>query len=96
MAQLGRARHFGLTLNLATLKPFLQMLPMFVPGLPPEVAQGVNAMPDELFLSTAFNFQGGDVHWRGDWPVQEVAKIVESMRPKKPAEGTEQEEEDFK
>ena len=96
MAALGRTRNFGMTFNIGALKPLMMMVPMFAPGLPPEAMQAMNQIPDELTLSTSLSFTGGDVHWRGDWPVQEVMKIVEKMRPAAPADGGAEEDEDYR
>ena len=92
MAALGRTRNFGMTFNIGALKPLMMMVPMFAPGLPPEAMQAMNQIPDELLLSTSVSLTGGDLHWRGDWPVQEVVKIVEKFRPAKPAGGAEDED----
>jgi len=76
MARLGK-HNIGFTLNLGSLKPFGMMLGMF--GAPQEAMQAIQAMPDVLPFSTAVTLNEGDIHWKGDWPVAEIAKIVEGV-----------------
>jgi hypothetical protein len=90
MSRLGRAHNMGFTVNLGALKPIAMMLGMM---LPPEAAQAVQRMPDMLTFSTAVTFPDGNVRWRGDWPVREVAKIVEDIRKAMPKQGQEPEDE---
>jgi hypothetical protein len=94
MARLGRGHNIGMTLNLGALKPMAMMFGMFAP---PEVVQAFQNLPDVLPLSTAITFPDGNIRWRGDWPVREVAKAAEALRkaipeappPEQPAEGEE-------
>ena len=78
MARLGRAHNVGFTLNVGALKPMAMMLPMFLPI--PGVQDVVNHLPDELSFSTAIDFSGGDLHWRGDWPSQKIAKMAQAIQ----------------
>jgi hypothetical protein len=78
MARLGRAHNVGFTLNVGALKPMAMMLPMFVPI--PGVQDVVNHLPDELSFSTAIDFSGGDLHWRGDWPSGKIVKMVQAIQ----------------
>jgi len=99
MARLGRGHNLGYTFNLGALKPMAFMLGMF--GAPPDVMQAFQNIPDVLPLSTAITFPDGNIRWRGDWPVKEIAKVAESIQKAMgpgagapPAEPQE-EEEDF-
>jgi hypothetical protein len=76
MARLGRGHNIGFTINLGALKPMAMMLGMF--GMPPEVAQVIQNVPDVFTLSTSVTFPDGNVRWRGDWPVKEAMKIAEA------------------
>lgn len=104
MARLGRGHNIGFTFNLGALKPMGMMLGMFAPGTPPEVTQAIQNMPDVLPLSTAITFPDGNIRWRGDWPVKEVAKVAETIRKAMPeakppapeGEGPEGDDEDEK
>ena len=78
MARLGRAHNVGFTLNVGALKPMAMMLPMFLPI--PGVQDVVNHLPDELSFSTAIDFSGGDLHWRGDWPSKKIVKMAQALR----------------
>ena len=75
--RLGGAHNMGITFNLAALKPMGAMAGMF--GAPPAVAQALSNLPDSLTLSTAISFTDGNLHWRGDWPVKDVAKIAATV-----------------
>jgi hypothetical protein len=68
MERLMPDRHEGLSINLGSLKPLLGMAAMFMP----EAAQFLNAVPDDIWLSTALAVRDGNVHVRGDWPLKEV------------------------
>lgn len=97
MARLGRAHNVGFTLNAGALKPLAMMFGMLLPV--PGVQDALNNLPDELYFSTAINFSGGDLHWRGDWPSQKIVKMAQAIHAaeverKKKAEEPE-EEEDF-
>jgi hypothetical protein len=81
MARLGRGCNIGFTINLGALKPMAMMAGMF---LPQEAVQAFQRIPDVLTLSTAITFPDGNIRWRGDWPVKEVAKAVESIRKAMP------------
>jgi hypothetical protein len=76
MARLGRGHNIGFTINLGALKPMAMMLGMM--GMPPEVAQVVQNIPDVFPLSTAVTFPDGNLRWRGDWPVKEAMKIAQA------------------
>jgi hypothetical protein len=82
MARLGRGHNIGMTFNLAALKPMAMMFGMF--GMPREMIQAFQNIPDVLALSTAVTFPDGNIRWRGDWPVKEVAKVAESIRKAMP------------
>jgi hypothetical protein len=90
MARLGRGHNIGMTINLAALKPMAMMFGMF--GMPREVIQAFQNIPDVLPLSTAITFPDGNLRWRGDWPVKEVAKVAESLRKAMPEPPPEDEE----
>jgi len=78
MARLGRAHNLGFTFNLGALKPMAFMLGMF--GAPAEVMQAFQNIPDVLPLSTAITFPDGNIRWRGDFPVKEIAKVAEAIQ----------------
>ena len=80
MARLGRGHNIGFTINLGALKPMGMMIGMVAPGMPPEVIQAIQNIPDVLPLSTAITFPDGNIRWRGDWPVKEFAKVAETIR----------------
>jgi len=71
-----RGCNLGMTINLGALKPMAMMLGMM--GMPREVAQVVQNIPDVLPLSTAITFPDGNIRWRGDWPVMEAVKIAQA------------------
>jgi hypothetical protein len=75
MNRLLRKRNFGLTINVGALKP----LAFFLAMQAPQAAAAVNALPDRLLLSTAATFEGGELRWRGDWPVKEIAAVAEAV-----------------
>lgn len=75
MSRLSRGCNFGFTINLGALKPMAMMFGMM--GMPREVAQVIQAVPDVLPLSTAVTFPDGNIRWRGDWPVMECVKIAQ-------------------
>jgi hypothetical protein len=76
MERLMPDRQEGLSVNIGTLKPAFGMLAMFAP----EAAQIVNAVPDELWFSTALAVRDGNVHVRGDWPVKELLDFVARVK----------------
>jgi len=76
MARLGPTRHEGLTLNMGALEPLLLALGALVPG----GAKIVEALPEEIYLSTALTLQDGHLHLRGDWPVLEVLRFAASLK----------------
>jgi len=39
----------------------------------------VAGIPDELYLSSSVAIQEGHLHWRGDWPLKDLAKIAEAV-----------------
>ena len=77
MARLGRKRNIGISINVAAAKQFGFV---FMMAGAPELAQAIGDLPDELYVSTAISIWEGNIHWRGDWPVKEIAKVVEAMR----------------
>lgn len=79
--RLGRRHNVGLTLNAGPLK----FLAMPVMAAEPDVAQAFFLMPDDLTMSTVFSVWDGNIHWRGDWPVGEVAKIAEKIQRQRKA-----------
>lgn len=83
MARLGRGCNMGFTLNLGALKPMAMMFGMF--GMPRELIQAFQNIPDVLTMSTAITFPDGNIRWRGDWPVKEVAKVAEMIAKAMPA-----------
>lgn len=84
MARLGRGHNIGLTVNVGALKPMAMMFGMF--GAPREVIQAIQNVPDVLTLSTAVTFPDGNLRWRGDWPVKEVAKAAEAIMKSMPGD----------
>ncbi len=68
-------RHEGLSVNLGALKPVLAMFAMAVP----EGARIMNAIPDDLWLSTALAVRGGHLHFRGDWPLKEFLALASTL-----------------
>jgi len=75
MSRLGRGHNIGMTFNLGALKPMVMMFGMM--GVPQEVMQVAQNVPDVFTLSTAVTFPDGNLRWRGDWPVKEAMKIAE-------------------
>ena len=90
--RLGRRHNIGLTINAGALKVLGGPLAFF-----PEIAQVLFLMPDDLSMSTVISVWDGNIHWRGDWPVEEVAKIVDTIQQQEEARRLAQkpEEEDF-
>lgn len=85
MARLApRGCNVGFTINLGALKPMAMMFGMM--GMPREVAQVIQAVPDVLPLSTAITFPDGNIRWRGDWPVMECVKIAQQALGAAPGE----------
>jgi hypothetical protein len=76
MSRLGRKRHTGITFNVSGIKPFGMMLNMFAPKL----GKVVQDLPDNLTMSTAFTMADGNIHWRGDWPVKEMAAFAVTLK----------------
>ena len=93
MGRLG-AHNFGFTLNLGALKPMAMMLQM-VPFVPQEAIQAINNLPDDLPLSTAVTLGDGNIHWRGDFPVQELAKVAAAITGAKKKAAPQEEDEDY-
>jgi len=93
MARLGRGRNMGITINVGAIKPMAMGMAMF---MPPQAVQGIGKLPYELFLSTSITMHGGDLHWRGNWPVAEIAKVVAAFNPQPAAKEKVKEEEEFK
>ncbi|HEX5138577.1 MAG TPA: hypothetical protein VFY93_16510 [Planctomycetota bacterium] len=85
MSRLGRGHNIGFTINLGALKPMVMMLGMM--GVPPEVMQVAQNVPDVFTLSTAVTFPDGNLRWCGDWPVKEAMKIAQAAMPAGGAEG---------
>ncbi len=90
--RLGRRHNIGVTINAGALKALGGQLFML-----PEIAQVLFLMPDDLSMSTVISVWDGNIHWRGDWPVEEVAKIVDTIQQQEEARRLAQkpEEEDF-
>jgi hypothetical protein len=90
--RLGRRHNVGLTINAGALKVLGGQLFMF-----PEVAQALFLMPDDLSMTTVISVWDGNIHWRGDWPVEEVAKIAGTIQAQEEAArlARKPEEEDF-
>ncbi len=78
MDRLGRKRNMGMTLNFGALKPVLMMLAMA--DQTGQANQYLNAMPDELLMSTALSVHEGDIHWKGDIPLKQILKMVEDIK----------------
>lgn len=76
MERLMADRQEGLSLNLGTLKPGLGMLAMSVP----QGAKMVNAIPDDLWFSTALAVHGGHIHIRGDWALKECLEFAAKLK----------------
>ena len=81
MSRLGRKRHMGITFNLSGIKAFGPMLNMFAP----RVGKVINNLPDNLTMSTAITLADGNIHWRGDWPVKELAALAGTLMAEGPA-----------
>jgi hypothetical protein len=78
MDRLGRKRNMGLTINFGALKPLLMMFAMA--DASGEANMYLNAMPDELLMSTAISIHEGDVHWKGDLPLKKILKMVDDIK----------------
>jgi len=78
MDRLARKRNMGFTMNFGALKPILMMMAMGDPS--GQANQFLNAMPDELYMSTALSIHEGDVHWKGDIPLAKILKMVEDIK----------------
>lgn len=76
MARLGPTHNVGLTFNVGAVKPLAMLLGMTAP----DVGTMLSKLPDELRLSTALTFADGDVHWRGDWPLEAIADAVRAVQ----------------
>jgi len=46
----------------------------------PEAAKALRAMPERFPFSTALTFGGGGLRWKGDWPLDAIAKFVQAVR----------------
>lgn len=95
MKRYGAGRNIGISMNIGAIKPMAMMMGMFAP----EAAKMAMALPDEMLLSTAMSFAGGNVAWRGNWPAADFMKLAAAIpsgdRPGKPAEPGKPEPEDF-
>jgi hypothetical protein len=78
MDRLGRKRNMGMTINFGALKPVLMMVAMA--DASGEANMYLNAMPDELLMSTAVSIHDGDIHWRGDLPLKKILKMVDDIK----------------
>ena len=78
MDRLGRKRNMGMTINFGALKPLLMMYAMI--DASGEASIYLNAMPDELLMSTALSIHEGDVHWKGDLPLKKILKMVDDIK----------------
>jgi hypothetical protein len=78
MDRLSRKRNLGITMNFGALKPVLMMLAMA--DASGQANQYINAMPDELLMSTAVSVHEGDVHWKGDIPLAKIIKMIEDIK----------------
>jgi len=78
MARLMPDRHEGISINAGALKPSLALFGM----LSPEVAQAIQAMPDDFYFSTALAVRDGHIHLRGDWPFQKFIEFVGALQSK--------------
>ena len=76
MERLMPDRHEGLSINLGALKPMTGLAALALP----EIAQALNAIPDDLWLSTALAVRDGHIHLRGDWPLKEVLEFVAKVK----------------
>ena len=85
------------TINIGAFKPLAMIFAMQMP----EAAEIMNAIPDEMLMSTAMRMDDGDISWRGEWPLNEMkgllAKIAEMTASKEAKKGLKEaeEEEDF-
>jgi len=72
MHRLCEKRSFGFTINFGAIKPMFGMVAMFEPDAGPLL----QAVPDEMPMSTAFVIDDGNLRWHGDWPVDGVLAIA--------------------
>ncbi|MEM8883425.1 MAG: hypothetical protein AAGD14_05120 [Planctomycetota bacterium] len=77
MDRLGRKRSMGMTLNLGALKPLLMFAAMMDQS--GQANQFLNAMPDEMSMSTAVSMHEGDISWKGDIPIKKILKMMEDV-----------------
>jgi len=75
MEKLGRNRHMGITLNATALRDVLMMMAMMAP----QMGQVANAIPDDFTFSTAMTLRDGNLHWRGNWPVEKIAEVARAV-----------------
>jgi len=85
MDRLARKRNLGLTLNFGSLKPMLMMLAMA--DASGQANQFLNAMPDDLSMSTAISVHEGDIHWKGDVPLAKILKMIEDIKAMQGGQG---------
>jgi hypothetical protein len=78
MDRLSRKRNMGFTMNFGALKPMLMMLAMA--DASGQANQYLNAMPDEMSMSTALSVHNGDIHWKGDIPLAKILKMIEDIK----------------
>ena len=78
MDRLSRKRNMGMTINFGALKPLLVMLAMG--DGTGQMNAYLNAMPDQLLMSTALSVHDGDIHWRGDLPLQQILKMIDDIK----------------
>jgi len=88
MHRLCEKRSFGVTINFGAVKPMLAMVAMFAP----EAGALVQAVPDEMPMSTAFVLDGGDIRWHGDWPLQGILQIAQKAIEMERAKAVERED----
>ncbi len=89
--------HVAFTINVGALKPFAMLFAMQAP----EAGQIMNAIPEQMLLSTAIRMDDGDISWKGEWPLQEMkgllAKVAEMTDSEDAEKGLKEaeDEEDF-
>ena len=88
MDRLGRKRNMGFTLNFGALKPILMMFAMA--DQTGQANAYLNAMPDELLMSTAIAVHEGDVHWKGDYPLAKIVKMIDDIKALQGEQGGDQ------
>jgi len=82
-----RGCHEGVSFNLGALKPVARTIGTFLPQgaggpVPPFVQRLLDALPEELYVSTALRMNKTAILLDGDWPLKTALDVLEAAGPK--------------